>query len=395
MLQEDPERTFLSVHPTRIVALYEGANQPLVQPQGRTAQSARGVVVAMHAEEGGVEVAVALTLIESGENIIYIGEPVPEAELTQALEEGLNFAESMGFILDASGWANLDAVHKAELVARISAFRPPELKIEKVLERTKVTDPMTAVARLFAAFCALLLIHCSGMSAEQKAQAADIHQQLGDNLLTQGDAQQALREYVTSLDFEETPEAHNGMGLIYGFSLGRADEGEKHFKRALELRADYAEAMTNLGALYLARNRFGDAIPLFEKAARDPLYKSRVLAQANLGWALYKVGQADKGIGEIRAALVVAPKYCLGWRELGSIYSEQNRIDDAGAAFAQYAESCPDVADAHLSFGKVLVRQSKAQQARAEFERCAVVKDEKEKPVASECARFLKELGTP
>ena len=53
------------------------------------------------------------------------------------------------------------------------------------------------------------------------------------------------------------------------------------------------------------------------------------------------------------------------------------------------------MADAHLLFGKVLARQSKAHEARAEFERCAVPRDDKEKPVASECARFLKELGTP
>jgi hypothetical protein len=58
-------------------------------------------------------------------------------------------------------------------------------------------------------------------------------------------------------------------------------------------------------------------------------------------------------------------------------------------------ESCPDVADAHLLFGKALVRQSKAQEARAEFERCAMAKDAKEQPVASECARFLRELGRP
>lgn len=393
MLQEDPLRTYLAVDPSRIAALYEGANQPLVQPQGRTASSARGVVVATHAEEGGFEVAVALTLVESGENVIYVGEPM--AELAQALEEGLNFAESMGFILDASGWPNLDATHQAEMIARISAFRPPELKVEKVQERTRVTDPMIAVARLFAAFCVLLCVHCSGMSAEQKAQAADIHQQLGDNLLAQGDAQQALKEYLQSLDFEETPEAHNGVGLIYSFSLGRLDDGEKEFKRALEMRPDYAEAMTNLGAVYLARARYAEAIPLFDKAARDPLYKSRVLAQSDLGWALYKAGQADRGVGEIKAALVVAPKYCLGWRQLGTIYSEQNRIDEAGAAYAKYVDACPDVLDAHLNLGKVLVRQSKAQQARAEFERCAVAKDEKDKPVASECARFLKEMGTP
>ena len=254
---------------------------------------------------------------------------------------------------------------------------------------------MAAVARLFAAFCALLLASCSGLSAEQRAQGAEIHQQLGDNLLYQGDAQGAIKEYLQSLEFEETPEAHNGLGLIYWYSLGRPDDGAKEFKRALDMRPDYAEAMTNLGALYIARNQFAEAIPLLDKAARDPLYKTRTVAQANLGWALYKSGQAQKGIGEIRGALAVAPKYCLGWRQLGTIYSEQGKLDEASKAFARYAEECPDVFDAHLLFGKVLARQQRAKEARAEFERCAVPKQERDKPVASECARFLKELGTP
>jgi len=153
--------------------------------------------------------------------------------------------------------------------------------------------------------------------------------------------------------------------------------------------------MTNLGALYISRSRFGEAIPLLDKAARDPLYRSRVLAQSDLGWALYKTGQTDKGVSEIRGALAVAPKYCLGWRQLGTIFSEQSRLDEASSAFGRYAAECPDVPDAHLQSGKVLARLSKAAEARAEFERCSVAKDEKDKPVAAECAKFLKDLGTP
>ena len=394
MLQEDPERSHIPANPARIAALYEATNQPLVQPQGRSAQAAKGAVVALRVK-GGFEVVVALTLSESGENVIYAGTPVIEKELPQALEEALNFAESMGFILDASGWTNLDEAHKAELIERIPAFRPGDLPTVQPLEQVRSLDPMAAVARLFAAFCALLLVHCSGMSAEQKAQAAEIHQQLGDNLLRDGDAQQAMKEYLQSLDFDETPEAHVGLGLIYAWSLSRPQEGEKEFRRALELRPDYAEAMTNLGALHIARGRFAEAVPFLEKAANDPLYKARVLAQSDLGWALYKSGQTEKGIGEIKAALGVAPKYCLGWRQLGTIYSEQSKLEEAVAAFAKYVEACPDVADAHLNFGKVLVRQSKAKEARAEFERCSVPHDDKEKPVAVECARFLKQMGTP
>lgn len=394
MLQEDPNRTHLVAEPEQIAALYEGTNQPLVQPTGRTAQPAQASVIAL--QDGALyEVLVALTLIESGENIIYAGPPVQQKDLTQAVEEALNFAESMGFILDASGWQHLDEEHRSELIDRMPAFKPPEIKELAPLDKPKAADPMAAVARLFAAFCALLLVHCSGMSAEQRSQAAEIHQQLADNLLRQGDAQQALKEYFTSLDFEETPEAHNGVGLIYAFSLARPQDGEKEFKRAIEMRPDYSEAMTNLGALYIARGRYAEAIPLLDKAAKDPLYKSRVLAQSDLGWALYKTGQADKGVGEIRAALAVAPKYCLGWRQLGTIFSEQGKLDDAGASFTRYAEECPDVPDAHLQSGKILARQAKAVEARAEFERCAVVKDEKDRPVAAECAKFLKELGTP
>lgn len=394
MLQEDPRRTHLDADPSRIAAIYESTNQPLVQPVGRSAQSAQAAVVAM--QDGPLyDVVVALTLGETGENVVYASPPVREKDLPQSIEEALNFAESMGFILDASGWANLDEDHRAEMLERMPAFRAPGPRLQAVAERPKAADPLSAVARLFAAFAFLCLVSCSGMSAEQRTQAAEIHQQLGDNLLTQGDAQQALKEYTESIQYEETAEARNGMGLIYAFSLGRLDEGEKEFRRALEMKPDFPEALNNLGAVYLARKRFADAVPPLEKAARDPLYTSRILAQSNLGWALYKLGQTEKGVAEIRGALAVAPRYCRGWQQLGIIYSEQGRLDDASSAFGRYIEVCPDVPDAYLQAGKVLVRQSKAVQARAAFEHCAVARNEKDKPVAAECAKYLRELGAP
>jgi type IV pilus assembly protein PilF len=366
-----------------------------VQPAGRPSQAARGAVVALE-RNGLYEAVVAITLAETGENVIYAGQKVAENALTQALEEALDFAESMGFILDASGWTNLDEGHRLELIDRIPAFHPPpERKAREVVERPRSGDPLAAVARLFAAFCMLLLVSCSGLSSEQRVKAAEVHQELGDNLLREGDPRQALKEYLESLNYEELPEAHLGAGLIYAWSLGRPEDGEKEFKRALEMRPDYSEAMTNLGALYLSRGRFKEAIEPLSKASKDPLYKSRVLAQSNLGWALYKSGASDRGISEIKGALAVAPKYCLGWRQLGTIYSDLGRVDDAITAFGKYAETCPDILDAHLNLGKALARQSKAPEARAEFERCAVAKDDKDQAVAVECARFLKQLGAP
>jgi tetratricopeptide (TPR) repeat protein len=394
MLQEDPRRTHVPADPARITALYEATNQPMVQPTGRSAQSAQAVVVALDGPRG-FDVVVALTLTQSGEHIIYAGEPVKESELPQAIEEALNFAESMGFILDATGWSNLDEARRMELIERIPAFRLPSPRSAAPVERAKAEDPLAAVARLFAAFSFLLFLGCAGLSAEQRIGNADVHWQLGDNLMSQGDPQGAYREYMASLEYEETPDAHNGIGLLYGWSLGRPQDAEREFKRAIEMRPDYSEAMTNLGALYISRDRFAEAIPLLEKSSGDPLYKARVLAQSNLGWALYKAGQADKGVTQIRGALSVAPKYCLGWRQLGTIFAEQGKLDEASGAFARYAEECPDALDAHLQAGKVLVRRSKAAEARTEFQRCSVSKTEKDRSVAAECAKFLKDLGTP
>ena len=163
MLQEDPMRTYIPADILRIAALYEATNQPLVQPAGRTAQAAKGAVIAL-LEEGGFAVMVAITLTDTGENVIYSGELVGKKELQQALEEALNFAESMGFILDPSGWTNLERAQKLELLARIPSFRPPTGKVIVPAERPKPADAMAAVARLFAAFCALLMVQCSGIS---------------------------------------------------------------------------------------------------------------------------------------------------------------------------------------------------------------------------------------
>src|SRR3989449_5599349 len=235
MRTEARKRPLAPAEPQLIVALYVATNQPVVQPVGRTAQAAQGAVVAVR--EGAIfQVMVALTLAESGENVIYSAPPVEQREVQQALEEALNFAESMGFILDGTGWANLDDAHRSELLESTPAFWPPADVEEAPAEKPQIDDPMQAVARFVAAVAPPLLASCSGMSAEQRAQAAEIHQPLGGNLLYQGDAPRAVKEYNQSPDLDETPEAHNGLGLIYWYSLGRPEDGAKEFRRALQMR---------------------------------------------------------------------------------------------------------------------------------------------------------------
>jgi type IV pilus assembly protein PilF len=398
ILREDPHRTHVAAEPADIVALYESTNQPMVATPGRAAQSASAAVVAVRAM-AGFEVLVALTFVEQGGNLVYASEePVSQADLPQALEETLDFAESMGFILDSTGWPKLDRAQRAEVVSRITVFRPAPQKRESVQAHAKKSsDPLAAVARLFAAFALLFaaaLAGCSGMSAEQRKRSSEIHYDLGTSMLDQGDVQGALKEYmIAAQDDDELPQVHNALGLLYAFSVHNPQEAEEQFKKALDLDKDFSEARNNLGTLYLSRGRYEEAARQFELALVNPLYRERAIAESNLGFALYKSGQQQKGLQRIEAVLALSPKYCQGWRQLGTLRSERGEIDAASEAFRRYAAACPEEADAHLLSGKILARQTRALEAREEFQRCAQTKQARDENIRTECQRLLRELG--
>ena len=401
MIALDAGRGFVDASADSIIDIHESVNQPQVQPAGRSAQAARAAV-ALVRRDGGVEVLVALTLTQTGENVIYAADAlVDEADAFSALDEGLNFAESMGFMLDPTGWSGLDPEHRSQLLERLPAFRAGATPaLLKPAERAKATDPLAAVARLFAAFAllcaALASAACGGPTAEQRTKGAEIHYDLGTNLMNAGNAQGALFEYLAAVhDNPDFPQVHNALGLLYGFSFDKPVEAEAQFQKALELEKDFSEAHNNYGAFLLARGRFAESVPQFQKALENPLYAGRAIAESNLGWALYKTGAADKGLARIRAALMVAPKYCKGWRQLGTIYADESKLDQAAEAFGRYALECPEIADAYLQEGKVLARQSRADEAKAAFVRCAQLGKLKDPDSASECQRFLTEMGSP
>ena len=63
------------------------------------------------------------------------------------------------------------------------------------------------------------------------------------------------------------PFFHNNRGLAL-VALGRIDEAATHYERALALKADYVEALSNLGNLRLMQSRGEEAIGLHKRASR-------------------------------------------------------------------------------------------------------------------------------
>ena len=215
-----------------------------------------------------------------------------------------------------------------------------------------------------------LLGACKHVPTDKEVQGAQIHYDLGVQA-QQTDPQTAYREFEQALEMDPSlVEAHNALGVLYHLAFHRDAEAISHYQRAIALRPGFSEAKVNLANVFLDEKRYDEAISLYQQALNDMLYATPFIAQGNLGWALYQKGDAAKGIDQIKAALTTNSKFCLGYRNLGAIYSERGDTELACKQLGKYREYCPDVADAHFREGVCLAKLGQTAAAKASFQAC-------------------------
>jgi tetratricopeptide (TPR) repeat protein len=99
-------------------------------------------------------------------------------------------------------------------------------------------------------------------------------------------------------------EAHNNLGLALS-RLGRHDDAVGAFRRALECDPDLPAALNNLGFLYHAQRRDAEAVEMFQKALQaDP---AMAPAYVNLGNAYYRLHRNAQAVEAWRRALEIDP----------------------------------------------------------------------------------------
>lgn len=80
-----------------------------------------------------------------------------------------------------------------------------------------------------------------------------------------GDLPAAIKLYEKALKIvPEFPEAEYQRGIAL-LALGRTDEAEKAFRRAVELRSDWTLALTSLASILVQKNQFAQAEPMLNK----------------------------------------------------------------------------------------------------------------------------------
>ena len=133
------------------------------------------------------------------------------------------------------------------------------------------------------------------------------------------------------------------------YLLGRYDEAEAHYKKALKIHPDWSEANFDLGLAVQKQGKLEEAIKCFETAvALDP---GLVVGYVNLGAVYIHKGMLDKAISSLEKVLETDPDLALAHSYLGLAYKKRGMSDESIGQFKWAIAIQPDVGQAHVDFG--------------------------------------------
>lgn len=161
------------------------------------------------------------------------------------------------------------------------------------------------------------------------------------------------------------PEALCLLGTVLQ-RQGRLEAAAESLHHALKLKPDFADAHNNLGVVNAMMGRRAEAIEHFREVVR--LRPDDADAANNLGNALREENQLDDAVEQLRNALRLRPHNAAALHNLGLALHDQGKLEESIEQFAQAVRLRPDFANAHSDLGMVLAKLKRWDEAAAHFQ---------------------------
>ena len=156
---------------------------------------------------------------------------------------------------------------------------------------------------------------------------------------------------------------HNLLGVLL---VDRSiDEAVSHFREAIRLKPDLAEAHNNLCHASAQLGRVNAAVDECSEALR--INPNLPTAHNDLGAALASLGRFDRARAEFEAALRLDGRYSDAHNNLANILARAGQEAEAVDHYREAVRTAPEFAAAHSNLGFALERQGKIDEAVEQY----------------------------
>jgi type IV pilus assembly protein PilF len=158
---------------------------------------------------------------------------------------------------------------------------------------------------------------------------AQLHVDLGAGYYERGQMDVALDELNEAVKLDpNNAKAYNIYGLVYSL-LDENAKAEQNFQKAMQLAPQDSDIHHNWGWYLCTHGRAREAIPEFEQAIRDPLYKTPQIALVNAGKCSVSLGDIANAEAYFKRALAASPNNPNAAYGLALIAYKASRFDEA------------------------------------------------------------------
>ena len=220
----------------------------------------------------------------------------------------------------------------------------------------KILVWMVSILWIFSLFA------CAGTQAKRNKQA-QVTRALGEAYMQQGNITEALRELLKAEKLNPNDHLlHNDLGLAY-MAKQRLEKAEFHFKKAIDLRTEYAPAKNNFGTVYLVKKDWDAAIAQFQTVVGDILYATPHYPLTNMGIAYFNKKDYVNAEKYYREALDLQPEFRLALRGLGKTYIALNKLSEAVSTLEKAVKTAPQHADLQMDLANAYHMQGQTKKA--------------------------------
>ena len=186
-----------------------------------------------------------------------------------------------------------------------------------------------------------------------------------------GQQEMAVQSFKRAVEIKsDFADAHYNLGLTLQ-ELNQLDDAVKSYLKALTIKSDYAEAYNNLGVTLKDLDQLEEAVKCYEKALIiKPDYPE---AHNNLGNALKNLGRLSKAVECFERMLTIDPDNAEGHNNLGNTLYVLGQPNAAGKSYMKALAIEPDYAEAHNNLGITLNELGRFKDAEASYNRALAI----------------------